>query len=285
MPEFSIKYTTKNFYSEEMKHALIEFLILPEENETQDRLSFDLETSVNIKENIGINIFDFEIIRYRLDNSHLDFELTMNTRVRKKKVNPFDFQQLLYEDERIILNSAEFEIDNYPFLLVTQLTTLPDGFKCPELVDKEQVFEFAIRVNKFVFDELVYCDIDTNIQKTIEQTLKGKTGVCQDYTHLMLAVLRKNRIPARYVSGYLNPGTNQMGAGTVHAWVQALVPGVGWIGFDPTNRLLEDYHYIKIAHGVDINDCQNVKGVVVGPGTNHTDYTVQVTEQNKNQNQ
>ena len=268
-----------------MRHALIEFLILPEENETQERLSYSVETNIKTKEYISLNYFNFETLKYRLDQCHQNFELTMTCRIKKNKVNPFDFQQLPFEDEAILLNAIDFMIDNYPFLQNTPLTILPDNYTVPMLMQKEQIFEFAIRVNKFVFDELLFSDIDTNPQKTIIETLEDKTGVCQDYAHLMLAILRKNNIPCRYVSGYLNPGGNQVGTGAVHAWVQALVPGVGWIGFDPTNKLLEDYHYIKIAHGVDINDCHNVKGVVVGPGTNKTDYRVQVLEHNINQNQ
>jgi transglutaminase-like putative cysteine protease len=101
----------------------------------------------------------------------------------------------------------------------------------------------------------------------------------------MLAILRKNNIPSRYVSGYLNQGSQKLGDGAVHAWIQALIPGIGWLGFDPTNNLLEDHHYIKIAHGVDIRDCTTLKGVVKGSVTNQTDYHVFVAEQNKGVNQ
>lgn len=268
-----------------MNHALIEFLILPEENDTQERVSYKLETNIPLKEYISLNHLNFETLQYRLDSHHHEFELKMTAKIAKQRVNPFDFQQLIHGDERSILNSMDFEVDSFPFLQTTPLTALPNDFSYPVISEKEQVFEFAVRVNKYVYNELTYCDLDANTQKTIKQTLADKKGVCQDYTHLMLAILRKNKIPARYVSGYLNPGNNHLGAGAIHAWVQASIPGIGWVGFDPTNKLLEDYHYIKIAHGVDINDCHNVKGVVIGPGTNNTNYSVLVKEQNKIENQ
>jgi transglutaminase-like putative cysteine protease len=101
-------------------------------------------------------------------------------------------------------------------------------------------------------------------------------GVCQDFTHLFVAIARKNRIPCRYVSGYLNQGGGVVGAAAMHAWVEAFVPGNGWHGFDPTNNLLIDKNYIKTAHGVDYSDCSPIKGVLQTSGENHTKYQVKV---------
>ena len=104
-------------------------------------------------------------------------------------------------------------------------------------------------------------------------------GVCQDFAHLFLAVMRANSIPARYVSGYLNQGQSFAGDAALHAWVEAFLPGTGWIGFDPSNNLLANAHYLKIGHGLDYSDCMPIKGVFVARANGNTEYSVKVVEQ------
>jgi transglutaminase-like putative cysteine protease len=116
----------------------------------------------------------------------------------------------------------------------------------------------------------------TNVHTTVCEAIDLGKGVCQDFTHLFVAIARKNRIPCRYVSGYLNQGGGVMGSAAMHAWVEAFVPGNGWHGFDPTNNLLIDKNYIKTAHGVDYSDCSPIKGVLQTSGENHTKYQVKV---------
>ena len=285
MPEFEISYQTQNTYSETMKRALLEFLVLPANCEKQERIEYNLEIRPFIENYRSMNGFGFETIQFRLKQQHQCFSFKLTSRVYKEEFNPFYIQPLSYEDEWILINSNEFAIENYPFFQETQLTHLPVDFDFPTIHRQESVFEFITRLNQYVHSKFRYETKDDNPQKTILQTLNDGWGVCQDFAHFMISVLRKNKIPARYVSGYLNQGAKFVGSGAVHAWVQAMIPGTGWVGFDPTNNLMEDYHYIKIAHGVDINDCQNVKGVITGPGTNDTSYSVLVQEQNQKENQ
>ena len=91
--------------------------------------------------------------------------------------------------------------------------------------------------------------------------LKQSAGVCQDFSHVMIGILRHQQIAARYVSGYLNNEETSVHT-HLHAWVEVYIPFVGWKGFDPTNQLMEDEHYIKIAHGKDYLDCQTIKGIL-----------------------
>jgi transglutaminase-like putative cysteine protease len=116
----------------------------------------------------------------------------------------------------------------------------------------------------------------TNVHTTVCEAIELGKGVCQDFTHLFVAIARKNRIPCRYVSGYLNQGGNLIGSAAMHAWVEAFIPGNGWHGFDPTNNLLVDMNYIKTAHGVDYSDCSPIKGVLKTSGDNKTSYNVKV---------
>jgi transglutaminase-like putative cysteine protease len=98
--------------------------------------------------------------------------------------------------------------------------------------------------------------------------LATRRGVCQDYAHAMLALCRVQGIPARYVSGYFHnverlPGEIEAS----HAWVETLLPGYGWKGFDPTHDRIVDTRYIRLATGRDYGDIRPVSGTFRGRGT------------------
>jgi hypothetical protein len=280
MPVYHIVYNTHNSYSSRVREAVLDFLVLPTTSNDQEILEVTMESNPEVKPFSGKNLFGFDFLRFRLKNIN-EFSFTIKATVKKEVTNPYGFIPLPFDEEQRMLGSDDFTLDNYPYLHMGELTRLPPGFDYPRMDKFESVFDFVKRINQFVNNTLVY---DTNIVdpfRKLDQTILEKCGVCQDYAHLMLAIMRQNNIPSRYVSGYLNQGGTIVGAGAVHAWVQVLVPGIGWIGFDPTNNLLEDHQYIKIAHGVEIGDCTTLKGVIKGAGTNQTNYRVLVEEQNK----
>ena len=122
--------------------------------------------------------------------------------------------------------------------------------------------------------------IVSQTMREANEALGLKKGVCQDYAHIFIAMARANKIPARYVSGYLNQGKKFLGASFMHAWVEAYVPQLGWVGFDPTNNLLVDENFIKVSHGADYIDCTPVKGVIRrSSGETKSSYQVRVVEQ------
>jgi transglutaminase-like putative cysteine protease len=88
-------------------------------------------------------------------------------------------------------------------------------------------------------------------------------GVCQDYAHIFIATARYLNIPARYVSGYLmRPETTEQTAG--HAWAEAHIDGLGWVGFDATNNVCPNDSYVRIGCGLDYRDAAPVSGVRIG---------------------
>ena len=121
----------------------------------------------------------------------------------------------------------------------------------------------------------------TAVDSPIEQILETGRGVCQDYTHVMIAIARAWGIPSRYVSGYLHregaPG-EQTPAGASHAWAEFLLPDLGWLGFDPTNDTLADHRHVRIAVGRDYADAAPTRGAVFGGGESTLDVRVTVTE-------
>ena len=108
----------------------------------------------------------------------------------------------------------------------------------------------------FVYTQLKYESKSTTVHTHMRDVLQDKRGVCQDFAHVMIGLCRVLKIPALYVSGYLATET----ASATHAWVELLIPGVGWCGLDPTHNRPVNENYIKIAVGRDYADVPPVTG-------------------------
>ena len=132
-------------------------------------------------------------------------------------------------------------------------------------------------LNHWIFDHLHFKQGATDVHTTLNWIIENRQGVCQDFTHLFCALARHNQIPARYVSGYLHQGHGYFGDSQMHAWAEAYIPRMGWVGFDPTNDLLASTDHIKVAHGKDYADCPPLKGVVYTYDHNKTVHSVQVS--------
>lgn len=122
---------------------------------------------------------------------------------------------------------------------------------------------------------LHYIPGSTSAESSVEHILATGRGVCQDYSHLMIAIARSWGIPARYVSGYLRPGGCAVGNAT-HAWVECRLPTRGWVGFDPTNKSLAGAGNVCIAVGRDYRDVSPTRGILHGGGKTRLDVTVQM---------
>ena len=112
----------------------------------------------------------------------------------------------------------------------------------------------------------------TQIHETAEKALTIGRGACQDYAHIMLALLRAEHIPARYVVGMMQ------GEGASHAWVEVLCRGY-WYGFDPTNQKLVNDDYIRVSCGRDSGDCPVIRGSFYGCARQIQNESVTVTLQ------
>jgi transglutaminase-like putative cysteine protease len=127
----------------------------------------------------------------------------------------------------------------------------------------------------------------TYVGSTVEEFLEAGAGVCQDYVHLGLIMLRRNGIAARYVSGYLWAAPTDGGDDSVevetHAWIEALLPSANgrgepvWVGADPTNRRLAGERHVKIGHGRHYADVPPVRGVYQGNAGSQLDASVHMT--------
>jgi transglutaminase-like putative cysteine protease len=132
-----------------------------------------------------------------------------------------------------------------------------------------------------IHDEFEFEPGATTVSTSVDEVLYQRSGVCQDFAHLMLACLRGMGLPARYVSGYLltepPPGMPRlMGVDASHAWVAAYSPQHGWVEFDPTNDQLADARYITLTWGADFADVVPLRGVILGGGHQQMDVEVSV---------
>ena len=278
MTEYVIDYHAINHYEQPFYEAFLEFLIFPQPSSDQQVIHLTHESEPWCSTYFSSNVNGFRVLRCRLPAQSETFELRMKARVAKSPINPFEYQPLEIAGERAMLRSHEFQVEHFAFLQQTHFTLLPEGRTFPSWKPDEPVFDFCQRVTAFVFNCLDYDARHASVHNTVLDVLNDHKGVCQDFAHLMLGILRLNMIPCRYVTGYLHPGPGHKGSAAIHAWTEVYVPGNGWTGFDPTNNLMEDVHYIKIAHGVDLDECQTLRGVVRSAGRNSTEYEVHVRE-------
>jgi transglutaminase-like putative cysteine protease len=122
----------------------------------------------------------------------------------------------------------------------------------------------------------------TEVSTPLDQVIRLRRGVCQDFAHLGIGCLRAHGLAARYVSGYLltrpPPGKPKLvGADASHAWFAAFVPEHGWVDFDPTNDLLPSDEHVTVAFGRDFADVTPIRGVILGGGQHSVDVAVDVT--------
>jgi transglutaminase-like putative cysteine protease len=142
------------------------------------------------------------------------------------------------------------------------------------------VFGLAKALMGYVFRTCRYMAGATDVNTSTEHFFHSREGVCQDFSHLMLALCRSVQLPARYVSGYVYDAKRKdlRGAHASHAWVEVWVPGHGWHGLDPTNDCLTQDHYVVVAIGREYEDIAPVRGSFWGAGDREMFVSVHLEE-------
>ncbi|MFE5322404.1 transglutaminase N-terminal domain-containing protein [Paenibacillus sp. NPDC056579] len=190
---------------------------------------------------------------------------------------------LTAEEELNLLHSDPLQDRYIEFLLPTAYTQITEevrqyAMKYP--FTGAGLLAWTRTLSQGIHADFTYDPAATDVFTTVNDALKLRRGVCQDYAHLMIAVCRSLGLPSRYVSGYHFVGDLQGGSADFeqasHAWVEVHVPGTGWLGFDPTNNSEVDWRYVKLGHGRDYQDIVPVKGVYRGSGRQQLEVKVDV---------
>ena len=161
----------------------------------------------------------------------------------------------------------------------TRESTLLDQFASTLDLGRSQDPLSVVRaIGQAIHEGFTYRQQVTRVDSPLEEVLAKREGVCQDFAHVMIALVRRLGIACRYVSGYLFHGeTDRSVDGATHAWVEAFIPAMGWVGFDPTNNCLASTRHIRVAIGRDYGDVPPTRGVFRGRAANELSVSVQVS--------
>jgi transglutaminase-like putative cysteine protease len=280
--EYQVAYHTRNTYDEPVKEAIYDLLVAPCTDPSQQLNELQYTNSIQAEVFHYQNLFGFQAARLRTVGGFQTFEFGMTACVEKKCGPAPTLALLPVETERALLGSADFLIDHHLFLHPTLYTSLADDHwpLVPEFGAEQSVLAYLHNLNDFTHGFLKFTPNATNVHTTATDVMDLREGVCQDFAHFFITMARHRGIPARYVSGYLNQGEHLVGDSVMHAWVEAWVPGHGWLGIDPTNHRLADHNHVKVAHGVDYSDCSPLRGVIKTNSQNQkTEYRVTVLPQ------
>lgn len=270
---FAIRYLTRYVYDGDVVDNLNALRLKPVGNSRQRCDEFNVRLDPEVRLHRHTDYFGTEVVEFEVSRPH--HELTIDVRARASTKAPPEPPQATWDaldDPTYREAGGEFLIqtDDAPghpalceMLLSTKLAPTP--------------LAMLTLVSELIPDRFEYKPGATYVDSTIEHLLRVGGGVCQDFVHLGLCLLRHHGIAARYVSGYLfvqHDDDQESVEVDTHAWLEALlpVPRRGepvWVGADPTNRGLVGENHVKIGHGRHYSDVPPIKGVYRG-GANAT---------------
>jgi transglutaminase-like putative cysteine protease len=154
-------------------------------------------------------------------------------------------------------------------------------FAAPSFPPERPLVPAICELMNRIHGTLAYDQTATDVSTSVDEVLRGRRGVCQDFAHVQIACLRALGLPARYVSGYLAttppPGKPRLvGADASHAWLSVLSPTLGWIDLGPTNDVVPTDRHVIVAYGRDFGDVTPMRGVLLGGGTHQLHVSVDV---------
>jgi len=281
---YSIRHITNFTYEPAVRESVMEVRVQPR-NEAQQRcLTFYLDVSpqANVmwyRDFLGNTVHHFDI-----PGQHAHVKVTAQALV---EVQPVLFPTVAESGSWQELDTQIAAGDFWEMLLPSRFagsTYLLHQFGEEHKIERDgSPLETLFALNRTLYDAFDYVPKSTKVDSPIDDALRSRQGVCQDFAHIMIALVRGLGIPCRYVSGYLFHGKvhgieahDRSSEGATHAWVEAYVPGPGWVAFDPTNNILGCDRHIRVAIGRDYADVPPTRGVYKGGAQNELSVAVTV---------
>jgi transglutaminase-like putative cysteine protease len=279
MPKFKIQHITTYSYEVPVRDSANQIMLYPFSDERQEVILHELHITGNPIIEIHDDIFNNKVGTFTNSQSHQ--ELVINSIlevVTIPVVHPKpsmdaakdwnDLQRIRYEFPYI-----DF-LRNESFQALPELKQIMDA-----IIDRNaDPLTSAEKFCEYVYKNFTYKKGITTVDTTLDEIWKLRSGVCQDFAHILLAMLKLVNIPARYVSGYICPNKNGMrGEGATHAWVEAYMPNYGWVGLDPTNNCLTNENHVRLAVGKNYYDCSPVRGTYRGTSEHTLEVVVTVS--------
>jgi transglutaminase-like putative cysteine protease len=282
MPEFEIQHITRYIYESPVRDSANQIILFPIKDEYQDVIKQELTITGNPVVDTHIDYYGNEVGSFTYSEPHwvltINSKILVTTRHRDLPVSDI-FPAHQWED----LKRLQFMVPYIDFLKQEYFEGL---YELKVIVDKERFvddtpYQVALRFTQYVYDNFDYIKGVTTVETTLDEIWKLKAGVCQDFAHLLMEMLRMVQIPARYVSGYICTSHNGMrGEGATHAWAEAYIPDYGWLGIDPTNNCIANETHVRLAVGRNFSDCSPVKGVYKGSSHHKLEVAVSVDADN-----
>lgn len=266
MPVFTIHHITKYEYDRAVKESSNEIKIYPYLCNDQEILQHEILITSNPDVHIFTDYWGNKIGLFNVLAPHKEMVIDSRLMIRTTQSNQLKIN--FHSNWQSLENTVK---NNLLYLELSHADTIKSQSAINTLIESLDVTNKSIASTVEACSELIYKQFKyikgiTTIETTVDEILEVRAGVCQDFAHLMLQMLRTLKIPSRYVSGYICPNKNGMrGEGATHAWIEAYIPEFGWAGIDPTNNVWATNHHVKLAVGKNFADCSPVKGTFKGP--------------------
>jgi transglutaminase-like putative cysteine protease len=280
---FAIRFLTEYDYDVDVVDNLNALRVKPHANGRQRVDEFSVRLTPEVRLHRHTDYFGTEVVEFEVSRPHR--HLTIDVRARVSTTESVAPPQATWE----ALDDPAYREAGGEFLLQTD--DAPGHAGLEELLSTTGAastpLATVLLVSELIPDRFEYRQGATFVDSDIADLLEAGAGVCQDFVHLGLCLLRHHGIAARYVSGYLFAGEADEGRESVevdtHAWLEALLPVPDgssepvWVGADPTNRVLAGETHVKIGHGRHYADVPPIKGVYRGGASATLDASVTMT--------
>jgi len=274
-----ITHQTDLTYSELISESVMELRMAPRQEQDQHRLSFTLAIGPPTSASSYFDWLGNTVHAFTVNSFHNQIRIVATSVVETDRVR---VQPERFADRwPISPDASDYAVWDY----LQFGGPIVDSPKLRELVDLlapetgVSLGELALRMLHLVTERFTYKKGVTTAASPITEILDHGSGVCQDFTHLTIALARALKIPARYVSGLVHPDAQKYrGFTQTHAWCELYFPSAGWIGFDPTNNCIVGGNFVKVAVGRHYGDVTPNKGVYRGSARESIDAAVRSEE-------
>ena len=234
------------------------------------------------------DFFGNKVLYFAIQQEHKKLKVTVSSNIVKQGVRKLEtelLQQISWEDVKAQLHEPTPEMldakQYIPDTLMTAVSPLIFEYASQSYTAGNSMFDATLDLMQRIFRDFEFKPGFTTISTPVEEVMKTKKGVCQDFAHLAIACVRSMGLPARYVSGYIETiapeGKEKLvGADASHAWFAIFIPKIGWIDFDPTNNVIPSDRHISIGWGRDYADITPLKGIVLSSGKHELSVSVDV---------
>ncbi|WP_340158869.1 transglutaminase family protein [uncultured Maribacter sp.] len=290
---FNITHITKYDYNAPVSYCHNIATLRPRESKGQELLDYTIEISPEPAEiTERKDFFGNYITRFSIQTEHRTLKVTTKSKIKREyaqyheSFNSEACKNITMNHALAALQGMDAEtLEAKQYVLESIFIRRTDKAirDYAELSFKgdRSVFEAAYELMQRIYTDFDFDSEFSTISTPIEEVMKEKKGVCQDFAQIAIACIRSVGLPARYISGYIEtlpaPGKEKLiGADASHAWFAIYIPGFGWVDFDPTNNQIPKDQHIVVGWGRDYYDVPPLKGVVYGSGQSKLKVAVDI---------